>query len=229
MIGENELPFALAGSDVSAIGKRLAESMSETVTLVVFAGMETVLEREMVGFAKSMASLTPKLRADVLDPKDGKAEQLRAFRIERTPVLVLTKGEFARIRYYGVPGGYELPSMLDAIVELSRSDAQLSPKARNALAAVKRRANIKVFVLPTCPYCPVVARHAYRAAIGSEKVVSEVIDTQMFPDLAARHSVMGVPKVVFNDNLDITGMISEPEFFQKLSESDHMLLGTMYG
>jgi hypothetical protein len=51
----------------------------------------------------------------------------------------------------------------------------------------------------------------------------------MFTDLATRHSVMGVPKIILNDNLDITGAITDVEFFDKLRDSDHALIDSIYG
>ncbi|MCJ7607115.1 MAG: thioredoxin family protein, partial [Thermoplasmata archaeon] len=77
-------------------------------------------------------------------------------------------------------------------------------------------------------YCPGVARLAYRAAIGSEHVTAEVIDSSMFLDLATRHSVMGVPKTIINDSIDITGIIDDVVFFEKLREADVALLDSIY-
>jgi predicted thioredoxin/glutaredoxin len=59
-------------------------------------------------------------------------------------------------------------------------------------------------------------------------VTAEIIDSQMFPDLATRHSVMGVPKIILNDNLDITGAITDVEFFDRLRDSDHALIDSIY-
>jgi alkyl hydroperoxide reductase subunit AhpF len=144
-------------------------------------------------------------------------------------VLILVKGDFSRIRYYGVPAGYEFAPLIDALVELSSMKTPLSPKAKAALQTVRRRANIKIFILTTCTFCPTVARHAFRGAIESPRVTAEVIDSSMFPDLATRHSVLGVPKIILNDNLDITGAITDVEFFEKLRDSDHALLDSIYG
>ena len=40
---------------------------------------------------------------------------------------------------------------------------------------------------------------------------------------------MGTPKVILNDNLDITGAMGDVEFFEKLRDSDHSLIDSMYG
>jgi glutaredoxin-like protein len=187
------------------------------------------MEKELTDFANTLAQTNPKIKVDVQKAEDGKNQRMKELHIEHWPCLVLVKGDFTRIRYYGIPAGYELPSLVDAIVELSSMRTTLSPKARSALATVRRKANIKIFILTTCQFCPTVARHAYRGAIESPRVTAEIIDSQMFPDLATRHSVMGVPKIILNDNLDITGAITDVEFFDKLRDSDHALIDSMYG
>ena len=202
--------------------------MKDEVTILVFADADA-LSKELVDFTHVLESLSPKVKLDIQNPDGGKNSKMKDLHVERWPMLLLLKGDFNRIRYYGIPLGYEMSAFSDALAELSSSSTSLSPKARATLSTVRRKANIKIFVLPTCPFCPTVARHAYRGAIESQKVTAEIIDSRMFPDMATRHAVMGVPKIVLNDNLDITGAITDVEFFDKLRDSDHALLDSMYG
>lgn len=219
----------ISDSDRSAIQRKFSMGMKEEISILAFVDEGTSVSKEISDFANTMTGFSPLIKADVQDAQDGKNQRMKDLRIENWPVLVLTKGDFSRIRYYGIPLGYELPAITDAIVELSMAATPLSPKAKYMLSNVRRKANIKVFVLTTCPFCPTVARHAFRGAVESPRVTAEVIDSQMFPDLAARHSVMGVPKIILNDNLDITGAISDVEFFEKLRDSDHSLIDSIYG
>lgn len=218
----------LSDSDKGIIQRKLSQ-MRDDVELLAFVDSGSALSKELVDFANTMASLGSKVKVDIQNADEGKNPRMRELHIERWPVVLLKKGEFTRIRYYGIPLGYEISAFSDALVELSLSATPLSPRAKTSLSTVRRKANIKIFVLPTCPFCPTVARHAYRGAIESQKVTAEIIDSQMFPDLATHHAVMGVPKIVLNDNLDITGAITDVEFFEKLSDSDHALLDSMYG
>lgn len=217
----------LSDSDKGAIQRKLSQMRDEVEFLAFVDG--SALSKELVDFASTIASLGTKVKVDIQNAEEGKNARMRELHIERWPVLLLKKGEFTRIHYYGIPLGYEIPAFSDAVLELSTSTTPLSPRAKASLSTVRRKANIKIFVLPTCPFCPTVARHAYRGAIESQKVTAEIIDSQMFPDLATHHAVMGVPKIVLNDNLDITGAITDVEFFEKLRDSDHALLDSMYG
>jgi glutaredoxin-like protein len=219
----------LSEGDRASLERRFAQGMEDDVTLLLFVDEGSAMEKELTDFANTLAQTNPKIKVDVQKAEDGKNQRMRELHIEHWPCLVLVKGDFTRIRYYGIPAGYELPSLVDAIVELSSMRTTLSPKARSALATVRRKANIKIFILTTCQFCPTVARHAYRGAIESPRVTAEIIDSQMFPDLATRHSVMGVPKIILNDNLDITGAITDVEFFDKLRDSNHALIDSMYG
>jgi len=216
-------------SEMATLGRRIDQGMRDDVTLLLFTDESTVLAKEMTAFAQALSSASPKIKLEIEKVVEGKNPRMADMRIENYPVMVLLKGDFNRIRYYGVPGGYESAALADGLIELSNSKTGLSPNARASLASIRRRANIKVFVMVTCPFCPTVVRHAYRAAIESTRVTAEVIDTQMFPDLALRHSVMGVPKVVLNDNTDLTGAMQEAEFFAKLKDADIALLDSMYG
>ncbi|MEM2892472.1 MAG: thioredoxin family protein [Thermoplasmata archaeon] len=216
-------------SEMATLGRRLGQGMRDEVTLLIFTDDGTLLAQEIVAFARALAEMSPKIRVEIEKVVDGKNQRMSDLRIENHPVMVLVKGDFNRIRYYGLPGGYEASALADGIVELSNSRVALSPQAKASLDTVRRRANIKVFVMTTCPFCPIVVRHAYRAALGSSKVTSEVIDVQMFPDLALKHSVMGVPKVILNDNTDLTGAMEEAVFFAKLKEADIALLDSIYG
>ena len=219
----------LSATERESIARRLAQGMKDEVTLLIFVDGATLVSEELKEFGNMMASLDQRVKIDVQTADGGKNEKMRQLHIENWPCVVLVKGEFSRIRYYGIPLGYELPPVVDAIVELSSSKTPLSPVARTALSTVRRRANIKLFVLQTCHFCPTVARHSYRAAIESKNVTADIIDSSLFPDLATRHSVMGVPKIILNDNLDITGAMAEADFFEKLRDSDHSLIDSMYG
>lgn len=218
----------LSDSDKGMLERALIRGMRDEVTLILFLD-DTTASKELQEFAELLARITPKIKLDIQKVDDGRNQRFKELRLEHWPVILLTRPDFARIRYYGTPLGYELPAIADGLVDLSNLTTPLSPRAKTALATVRRRANIKVFVTVTCPYCPTVVRHAYRGAIESAKVTAEVIDTQLFPDLAARHSVMGTPKIVLNDNLDITGAMGDVEFFEKLRDSDHALVDSMYG
>jgi alkyl hydroperoxide reductase subunit AhpF len=69
---------------------------------------------------------------------------------ERYPAIaVLPEGEDVGLRYYGLPWGYELGSLIGAVLEAGRTESSLRPESLERLAALDRDLAIDVFVTPT--------------------------------------------------------------------------------
>jgi len=69
---------------------------------------------------------------------------------ERYPaVAVLPAGEDVGIRYYGLPWGYELGSLIGGVLEAGKLESTLQPESLERLAALDRDLAIDVFVTPT--------------------------------------------------------------------------------
>jgi alkyl hydroperoxide reductase subunit AhpF len=69
---------------------------------------------------------------------------------ERYPAIaVLPEGEDVGIRYYGLPWGYELGSLILGVVEAGKRESTLRPESIERLAALEHDLSIDVFVTPT--------------------------------------------------------------------------------
>jgi len=69
---------------------------------------------------------------------------------ERYPaVAVLPEGRDVGVRYYGLPWGYELGSLIGGIVEAGRARSPLKADSLERLEALDRDLTIDVFVTPT--------------------------------------------------------------------------------
>jgi alkyl hydroperoxide reductase subunit AhpF len=69
---------------------------------------------------------------------------------ERYPaVAVRPEGADAGVRYYGLPWGYELGSLIGAVLEAGRAGSSLAPESLERLAALEHELAIDVFVTPT--------------------------------------------------------------------------------
>ena len=69
---------------------------------------------------------------------------------ERYPaVSVQPEGQDVGIRYYGLPWGYELGSLIGAVLEAGRTESSLLPESLERLAALDHELAIDVFVTPT--------------------------------------------------------------------------------
>jgi alkyl hydroperoxide reductase subunit AhpF len=79
------------------------------------------------------------------------------FRIEEQPagferypgVAVLPEGEDRGVRYYGLPWGYELASLIGAVLEAGKRESSLAAESLERLASLEDELAIDVFVTPT--------------------------------------------------------------------------------
>jgi len=157
--------------------------------------------REML---QELASLSDgiSLRVHIFDES---AEERTKFGIERIPGIVLRGRDGAAFKYYGMPGGTEFPAFLESIVDISRGEVLLSKESVKELKKLRDEISVRVFVTPTCGYCPQMMRAAYQLSLASPKVRSEVIEVNEFPELGDRYRVQAVPLTVIADKVAIPG------------------------
>ncbi|HLX31217.1 MAG TPA: hypothetical protein VKR79_00470 [Gaiellaceae bacterium] len=80
-----------------------------------------------------------------------------SFRVEDQPegfprfpsISIRPDGRDAGVRYDGLPWGYEMGSLVGAVVEAGRSESSLRPESVAALAELERDLSLDVFVTPT--------------------------------------------------------------------------------
>ncbi|MDR7550415.1 MAG: thioredoxin family protein [Armatimonadota bacterium] len=210
----------LKPADIRALRGRFARDLVDPVTITLFTsspGGLTVpgVDCRYCGAAQQLleevAALDPRLtlvvRSMVTEP-----DAARAADVERIPAILVGRNGDARIRYYGIPAGFEFGVLVDGLVAASRTDGGLSPQTRQALGALAKDVHLQVFVTPTCPYCPRAAHLAYAMAAASPRVRADVVEANEFPALAERYEVYGVPKVVINDVVSFEGAVPEPAF-----------------
>jgi alkyl hydroperoxide reductase subunit F len=96
---------------------------------------------EMVRVCEGLAELGDRLSCRVQDEPEG---------VPRFPaVSIRPEGRDAGIRYDGLPWGYELGSLVGAIVEAGREEPSLRPESRAVLGELERDLALDVFVTPT--------------------------------------------------------------------------------
>ena len=96
---------------------------------------------EIVRVCEGLAELGERLTCRVEDEPDG---------FPRFPaVSIRPDGRDAGVRYDGLPWGYELGSLVGAIVEAGRAESSLRPDSLATLAELDRNLALDVFVTPT--------------------------------------------------------------------------------
>jgi len=194
----------------------LSQKLVNPVTLVVFTQeYECDYCREARELAQQLASLTDKIRVEVYDLLKDKEKALE-FGVDKVPAIAVVGTKKFNVKFYGIPAGYEFNTLVKDIVQASRGEVDISSETREALATVSKPVHIKVFVTPTCPYCPGAVSLAHQFAMENPNITADMIEISEFPQLALKYNVMGVPKTVINETIELLGLQPEEEFLRKV-------------
>jgi len=130
------------------------------------------------------------------------------------PCLTIAHHGLGKIHYQAVPDGPEAPPFVEALLGPSWDGATESWTER--LSALKRPAELLVFVGTTCPHCPGAARSANRIALATPLVTVSIVDVQVHATLAERFNVRAVPLTVLDGDLAMTGVLRAAELMDKI-------------
>jgi glutaredoxin-like protein len=195
------------------------EELVDPVKIVMFTQeIECRFCSDTRKLVQDLATLNDKLTVEIYD---FVADSVKAkeYGINKIPAIAIIGKKDYGVRIYGIPYGYELQTLIEAIFNVSKGKTDLSDKTKSILAEVKSPVHIQVFVTLTCPHCPAAAAVAHKLAIESDMVKADVIDSSEFPDLAMKYNVIGVPKVIINEKIEFVGAFNEDLF------AEHVLLG----
>lgn len=160
-----------------------------------------------------VADLSDKLELEVLNFM-GDKDRAEAYGIDKIPATIIEGEKDYGIRFYGIPTGYEFVTILEDILQISARKSNLADHLKKELTKIVKPVHIQVFVTPTCPYCPTAAMTAHQLAFENENITSDVVEVTEFPQLGQRYGVMGVPKVVINEDHSFEGALPENLFVE---------------
>ena len=174
---------------------------------------------------EELAALSPKLQLETID-FHAQPQRAQHDRVSRIPAVVIDNApppsspDSARkpgpsLKFYGLPLGYQLPALIDAIKSLSRGATRLSPNTRRQLRRINRPVHLQVFVTPASELAAGMSLLAYAIAIENPRIAADIIESEEFPELARRYGVRQVPLTIINELSAIPGMVSEAELLAK--------------
>ncbi len=162
---------------------------------------------------KDLVRLSDKITLN-LHSKDEKANT--EFGVTRFPTLLIAPEHYS-IRFTGAPAGEEGQAFLHALMMVSTGKSFLSAQGKDLLKELEEPRQVKVFVSPTCPYCPGQCVNAIKAAVEKPRLVSvECVETGENPAYAEEYSVGSIPHTVYDEKLSTVGMESELAFVLQL-------------
>ena len=125
--------------------------------------------------------------------------QAKKWNVSRSPTLVFDPARY-KIHYLGVPLGEEGRTLVETMILIGLRASQVNEESRKVLKKLDGPRQVRVFVTPTCPYCPQQAVNAVKADIERPDLVSvEIVDTSFNPDLTEKYSAFSVPQTYANE------------------------------
>jgi thioredoxin reductase (NADPH) len=211
---KSETEWFLPEDQRKALAQYLGE-FQETVPVHLFvsAGKNDAYADFARKLLQDIARLTDKV---VLHLYENDDEASAKYGVKRFPTLLIAPEKYS-IRFTGAPAGEEGQAFLHALMMVSTGNSFLTEKSREALAALEEKREIKVFVSPTCPYCPGQCVNAIKAAVERPEMVSvECVETGENPEYAEEYSVGSIPHTVYNEVFSTVGLESEASFVAQL-------------
>lgn len=207
----------LRDEDKKEIVNRL-NAMKDDVTLTFFTQQlagTCMYCTETEQLLKEVSDLSEKLTMNIKNFVTDK-EDAESFGVDKIPATVMTgKTDFGN-RFYGIPSGYEFAAFLEMIIKVSHAESGMSEAAKNSVQGINQPVHLQVFVTPTCPYCTKAALLAQQCAMENENIRADIIEVTEFPHLGQKYEVMGVPKIVINEDYSFEGAMPEEAFVEEI-------------
>lgn len=172
--------------------------------------------KEALDLITEVSKLSEKIQLEVHDWYEE--EERAKYDVSLLPATIIrTEKEDFGIRFFGVISGYEFATLLETLTMVSTGNTKLSEKIKFLIKSeIKNPVEIKVFITPTCPYCPSAVLLAHQIALESPLAKSSMIEAIEFPDLSNRFQVYSVPKTVINDLYSFEGALPESAFIEQV-------------
>ena len=134
---------------------------------------------------------------------------------------ILFDPEHFQIRWLGAPVGEEGKTFVAALQMMGFRATGLSQDSLKILQKIREPRALKIFVSPTCPYCPQQAVNAFKAAVEKPDLISlEIIDIQANPDLARQYGAQSVPQTFADGKRIAMGAQPEELFLYSLEKME---------
>ena len=177
-------------ADMKAQLAAVFERMEHPLFLELYLD-DSHISQELKGYMESLAGLTDKLTAEIVEDTSGvELPCVKIFKEDKTD---------AGIAFHGVPGGHEFNSFVLGIYNASGKGQQISNEAKAKIEAISRPVNMTVMVSLSCTMCPDLVVAAEKIASMNDNVKVDVYDLAHFPEMKDKYNVMSVPAYIIND------------------------------
>lgn len=147
----------ISDADRNRIREHFDANLAGDVEIVMFTQRESPIIIPFQGqcetcsdtrkLLEEVASLSDRLTLTVHDI-GAATEEAADLGIDRVPAFVLKGSARGRVRFFGIPSGYEFSALIADLVDTSTGTTALSETTRLNLAVLAEDVNIKVFTTP---------------------------------------------------------------------------------
>ncbi len=194
------------------------KELDKTVKLKFFTQeVECRFCKDTRKLVEEVAAVSDKIEVETFDLVADK-DAVEKFGVQRIPAIAVTdetETDYG-VMFYGIPGGYEFSSLIEALKLVSTGETGLEQETKDYLDGLDKDVHLQVFVTPTCPYCPGAVILGHRMAYYSSRVRSDMVEATEFPDLSMKYNVMGVPRTVINETEFQEGAAPENMLIEKI-------------
>ncbi len=195
------------------------DALVNDVTIHVFVKDHDCLYcNDTMALATQVADISGKVNVTI-HKGELTVPEAAGMRVRYTPAIVIHGKDEYKIRYYGIPAGYEFGALIGDIVDASTGTVALPPDVIEDIESIDKPVHLQVFTTPQCPYCPGMVRLAHQAAILNPLIEADMIEALEFQDLSQKYEVFGVPKTIINENVSVEGLTPPELFVEKLFEA----------
>jgi glutaredoxin-like protein len=147
----------ISQQDQQTLQALFAQELQNDVTITYFTQRESVLIipgqecdycKETRELLEEVTALSDKLHLNVKDFVRDEQEA-QSLGITRIPAFILQGNIKGKVRFFGIPAGYEFSTLIEDLLDVSKGTTDLSDKTRETLSKVDQDLHLQVFVTPT--------------------------------------------------------------------------------
>lgn len=147
----------LSERDADYLRRLFAEHLTDPVTVRLFTresklvlpgvrDCQTCRDARLI--LEELAGLSEKVRLEVHDVFTA-PDLARQAEIFDVPAILLEGKNAGRVRFFGLPAGYEFATLVEDLVDVGRGQTGLADESRQQLRSIRSPVSIRVLVTPT--------------------------------------------------------------------------------